>query len=222
MKNDGKIRPDSLGTSGGFRSMTLNASERAGLYGAGLKGTPRRNSTRRAYPRISHSKMIGLLLVCAAVIVMLSAVALAPLGKEKASQPNDEARTLAPGLSHPVNGYTYDSLGALLGDCAVTVLDVRTGESVTVHSGASGPTLGFYFTNLQFTAWMTGDDIQVTAVDPTGTMTGVNTTKASGGFNQIDVKLDTLIPEFPMVILPITGMMAMFVLVSLKRRGQEL
>jgi hypothetical protein len=41
------------------------------------------------------------------------------------------------------------------------------------------------------------------------------------GFVAIDVTLNGVIPEFPMMVLPVVGLLAMFIVVSIRRRGKQ-
>jgi len=216
MKNDGKIRLDGLVTSGDSRSGSMNASRATGFYGNGMKGMSRPRSRRSPYLSNRHAKTVGLLVAFAAVIAVVSVIALGPIGKENASQPEVPAKTLAPGPPYNVYGYTYDSVGAPLAGCSVTVTDLRTTDSMVTTSSASGK----YQVDLgSFAAWLPGDDIKVTAVsDP---WSGENQSQALGLSLKMDVTLDVLIPEFPMVIVPVMGMIALVAVVSLRRRGEE-
>ncbi|MBE3042296.1 hypothetical protein IMZ48_06895, partial [Candidatus Bathyarchaeota archaeon] len=71
--------------------------------------------------------------------------------------------------------------------------------------------------------YLDGDLINVTAIDRTGTSIGWNESAVPGGPTMtMDVTLTgTAIPEFPMVIVPVMGMLALFVVVRLRRRGEE-
>jgi hypothetical protein len=100
----------------------------------------------------------------------------------------------------------------------VTITDLRTGA---VWTAVTDDTYGYIQVDLlgsNETGFALGDTIQLDVISADGSTTGTNTGIASGGYLQVDVVLDTLIPEFPMVILPVIGMLAIAAVVSLKRR----
>lgn len=216
MREDGKIGMNGLGTSGGSTSATATGRA-AGYYGTGMKAVSRTKSVRPTYLGRRRAKTVGLLLVFAAVIVVVSAVALVPSANEKAGPP---AKTIAkppiPGFN--VFGTTYDSVGAVIPACDVNVTNVRTGAwNVTVSD-----IYGYYEVNLN---WMDlgyedGDPIHVTATK--GSLMGENESllSLSLGFVFEDIYLTVVIPEFPMVIVPVAGMMALVVAVSLRGRDE--
>ncbi|OGS56602.1 MAG: hypothetical protein A3K60_02180 [Euryarchaeota archaeon RBG_19FT_COMBO_56_21] len=130
-----------------------------------------------------------------------------------------------PGVNEPrppyyVAGFTYDAFGALLGNCALNITNLRTGESnITEMSDVNG----FYMVDVA-NGWPSvhaiGDIVNVTATKDLAV--GWNETAlVTGGFTQVDVTLSGIIPEFPIVALPVVGLMALFIVVSLKRRGDK-
>jgi len=159
-------------------------------------------------------------------IAVMSAVAMVPSGKGKAigSDVVDKAQSNRfPGFPYACVGHTYDSDGStILPACDVTIKNLRTADSHTVVSDSTG----YYqddLNDLEYypLGWVTSDTIDVTAVQ--GTMMGHNqTTYDEAGFSVvIDVTLDTVIPEFSMVIVPVVGMAALVVGLSMGRRGKQ-
>lgn len=82
--SDGSV---SCGSGPGPRPTSIKMSEIVGFYGNGMKGLPRpRRSRRSAYQMRRYAKAIGMLIVFAAAIAIISAAALAP-SAEKAKGP---------------------------------------------------------------------------------------------------------------------------------------
>jgi hypothetical protein len=171
-------------------------------------------NVRPASPVRRHAKVIGLLLVFGVAIVLVSAMSLAPAAKSK--MPADIADR-PPGTPYSIAGYTYDALGVKLPSCTVVVTDVTQGlSSPTLTSSA---TTAFYSTQLQTWCpdWEVGDELKVLATK--GIMYGENTSLVGGGAGTVlNVTLNLVIPEFPVVVVPIVGMMGLFVAVSLRSR----
>jgi len=210
-----KIGLNGLDTSCNSRSRNVSTSQAVGFCIDRAEGVSRPKSPKSAYLGKRHSKAIVALIVFAAAIVIVSGIALAPIGKGKASE---QVKTQAPpGAPYNVLGYTYDAVGAKLPGCTVNITDVTTGDyNVTT----SDPTFAAYLVNLgSFTAWAPGDEIKITAVK--GSLVGENTSTVAGLLLWLNATVDVLIPEFPMVIVPVTGMMALMAVVSLRRRGEE-
>jgi len=114
-------------------------------------------------------------------------------------------------------GYTFESVGAKLPDCPVNITDLRTGEFKVAVSDA---VFAAYLVDLgSFAHYMAGDEIKITAAKDM--WTGENQSIVAGSKLWLNVTLNVMIPEFPMVIVPVTGMMALFAVVSLRRRGEE-
>jgi len=105
----------------------------------------------------------------------------------------------APGPPYPVAGYTYDSLGAKLPSCDLTITDLNTGEFTTAVSDLNG----FYSVDLgSFAAWTTGDIVEVTAVK--GTLAGENQGVVAGSYLRLDVTLFETAPLPFDVIITLT------------------
>jgi hypothetical protein len=118
---------------------------------------------------------------------------------------------------YSVFGYVYDSLGNLAFSASVTVTDVTTGAVWTTITDTE---YGYYLVDLESneTGWDMGDTILVEIT--LGTDAGFNTGVAAGGYLQLDVSM-VAIPEFPMVIVPVVGMIAIAAVVSFTRRRDE-
>ncbi len=107
-----------------------------------------------------------------------------------------------PGTPHPLFGYTYAADGTtVIGDCGVTITNLRTGESITTTSDAVE---GIYSVDLSVLTlgWAFGDNLEVKAVK--GTSAGVSVapiTDTPEGYDQIDV---ILLPTGGSVIVTIT------------------
>ncbi|MCX6658474.1 MAG: hypothetical protein NTY62_07310 [Euryarchaeota archaeon] len=217
MDNKGKIGQNGLDTSGDSRSRNASASPAVGFCIDRAKVVSRPKSPKSAHLGKRHSKAIVALLVFAAAIVIVSGIALAPVGKEKALHPA-ETQGPPPGTPYNVFGYTYDAVGAKLPDCSVTITDLTTGDSkVTV----SDPTFAAYMVSLPSFAptWDYGDDIKITATKDV--RIGENQSIVAGSKLWLNATLDVQIPEFPMVIVPVTGMIVLMAVVSLRRRSEE-
>lgn len=160
-----------------------------------------------------------MLVICAATITVVSAIAYASVNSEKV-----RALDLLP--PYTLEGLITDSVGSSY-NCTVIITNVRTGESNITWSD---PLDGYYRMDIQHafpSAFLPGDLINVTAINDTAMLIGWNEQPVPtppGGSMWMDVLLDGTysgIPEFPMVILPVMGMMALFVVVGLRRKGRE-
>jgi hypothetical protein len=222
VKVNGMTGMNGLDASAGNRSTTDKSIGRTLIDCSGIMRTPPRRSFRRAYAK-RHARTIGLLVVLAAAVAIVSAVALVPSGKEKASQPTlvEKALSRPPGFPYSVVGYTYQSDGVTPWPyCDLIVKNNNTGESNTTTSDD----VGYYSIDANEPLFfpsgcVNGDVIFVTATN--GTAIGSNESVVDWdvvGFSWIDVTLNDLaIPEFSMVIVPVVGMMALVVVASLRR-----
>jgi len=211
-----KIGLNGLDTSGDSRSRNVGTRPAVGFCIDRAEGVPRQKSPKSAYLGKRHSKAIVVaLIVFAAAIIIVSGIALAPIGKGKALKPAEAQAP--PGTPYNVLGYTYDEFGVKLTSCTVTITDLTTGDStVTV----SDPTFAAYLVNLgSFTTWTLGDDIKITATKDV--RIGENQSIVAGSKLWLNATMGVVIPEFPMVIVPVVGMMALIAVVSLRRRGEE-
>jgi len=164
-----------------------------------------------------YAKIASMLVICAAATIVVSAIAHASVDSEK---------VIAQDLLPPYNleGFTTDA-SLVPYACDVTVTNMRTLESCTT---TSYPEDGYYTIDIQHalpSAFIVGDPINVTATNFAALLIGWNEQPVPGGGSMwMDVTLNGTwdgIPEFPTVIVPIVGMLAVFAVVSLKRRGEE-
>jgi hypothetical protein len=159
-----------------------------------------------------------MLFACIAVAVVVSGAVLLSLGDDaqQAGIPGASSDFGAPPMPHPIVGYTYSSDGVTpLGDCTVTITNVRLGISdVTTSDGT-----GLYQYDLvdMVEPYLVGDEILVEAEKDSMSGSSVGYVTAEP-FDMINVTLDTVIPEFSMVIVPVVGMLALFTVVGLRRR----
>ncbi|MBU0685236.1 MAG: hypothetical protein KJ653_05240 [Candidatus Thermoplasmatota archaeon] len=214
-----------MDTSGAPSSRKMKTPRLVGSIESGMDVISQSKRCGLARARRRYVKTVSVLLVvCAVAIVIVSAIALVPLGKTTASQ-IISAKDRAPGPPHTIFGYTYDIDGTtpLLG-CDVLITVLATGEQYLTTSSSDE---GIY--SIDMTVFILGyawdDMLNVTAQK--GAFAGWNESAVTdnvNGYNQIDVTLDTLIiliPEFPMVIVPVAGMIALVAVVGLRRRGEE-
>lgn len=174
--------------------------------------------TRRRY--VKAFSMFLVLFAAATVVV-------SALSVTGASQTSISAKQVPP-PPHTIFGYSWaaDGVTPMLASI-VTVTNTRTGEFTTWNDTHDGwdPLSNIYSIDLSEmpTAWAVGDLLNVTSVN--GVNIGWNesvVTDSPSGYDQIDVTLDGApIPEFPMLILPVGGMIALFAVVSLRRKGKK-
>jgi hypothetical protein len=121
-------------------------------------------------------------------------------------------------LPHPITGKCYDSEGGLLVGIEVTVTDVTLGASGVAEW--DGDMYSYDIANLPG-EWAPGDEVLVEAV--WGSFSGSNTTIATDGwFDVVDVHVDTTgIPEFPMVLMPVLGILALFAIARIRGGRSE-
>jgi hypothetical protein len=157
-------------------------------------------------------------LVCAAaVLTLLLGVVLSSLGDKDGSvapEPETPISTMEdpPGTPFGVYGYTYAADGVTKEpSCSVNITNVNTGFYWVVASGVTG----FYNAGIYGTA---GDEICVQAVK--GEMWGETSAEATGVYLPIDVTLDQTgeIPEFPTLVVPVVGVVALLTVVGIRRR----
>ena len=221
----GSIQPRSSDRERDSRSNRFNTARVVDSSAGDKIGMSRTKNLRSAYARMRYAKIVSMLVMCAAAIVVVSAIAHASVDPEKAAP-------AAPVQGPPVTpyllwGYTTDILGNPV-ECDITVINLRTLEVNTTNSYIvpPWPLDGYYeidLANMFNSSYLDGDLINITAIDRTGTSIGWNESAVPGGGSMtMDVTLDGTveIPEFPMAILPVTGMLALFAVVRLKRRGQ--
>jgi hypothetical protein len=153
------------------------------------------------------------LFVCVAAIALIaSGAALAMANRASATAAFDPDQPPPP---YNVIGYTYDAGGTLVPGCDVNITNLRTGDYILTVSDVNS----FYQYNLNDipSGWIVGDTINVTAQKDLAI--GWNEAQtAAGPFLWLDVHMTAIIPEFPMVVLPVMGMLALVAVVSFRRR----
>ncbi len=164
--------------------------------------------------------MVSMLLVlCVAAVAVVSAVALT-----EASQATISTKA-PPGTPHTIFGYTYDIDGVTpLVSCDVIITNLNTSEQIVTTSDSVE---GIYSVDLSLLTlgWSYNDSLNVTAQK--GAFSGWNVslvTENPSEYDQIDVWVKEpliLIPEFPMVILPVGGIIALVAVLGLMRRHEE-
>ncbi len=212
-----------VGTNGLTKSS--NANRAFELYAKGRKGISRSLVLRSSSAKRQRAKAIGLLVVFAAALAIVSASALVPVGAQTPLSEKILARP--PGFPFTVFGWCWDGVnGTPLAGVSVTITNLRTGDHTVNVTEADG----FFSedvaaTNINFPGGcLIGDLINVTAV--LGTKIGWSEAPIidldAPPVMWQDVTLNEgLIPEFPMVIFPVLGMAALVAVVSIRRRRSE-
>jgi hypothetical protein len=121
-----------------------------------------------------------------------------------------------PPMPYGVWGYVLDASSNPAFLATVTITELATGAVYTTTTDAEW---GYYYVNLNDneTGWSMDDSVSVYVV--LGTQEGTGSGVIAGGALQVDVALtDTGIPEFPMVVLPVIGMLVVVAVVNLTRR----
>ena len=191
-----------------------------------LSSTPRDSSLRPAKRKTEGAKRTTVLAACVAVAVLASGAFLLTPGTRTERQliatPGD-----SPGLGtetpHPIIGYCNDTGGNPLPDCIVTVTYWEDGS--TSYSGeTTSDENGLYqFDISEFPGeWEAGKYVEVEAVNEALQISGYAdgyTTEAF--YDHIDVTLNVVIPEFPMVITPVVGILALFAIARIRRKKEE-
>ena len=224
MASSGKLEYG-MDTSGSPSSRKLETTRLVGSIGCGTDVVPRSSRRGLARARRRYVKMVSMLLVVfAAAIVVFSALALT-----EASQTTLSTKDIPP-TPHTILGFTYDDDGVTpINGAIVNITNTRTGETTQWNETRPSwdPDANVYSIDLSElpTAWILGDIINVTAWKDTeiGWNEGPITDNPFA-YDQIDVNLNGTwvppIPEFPMVILPVGGMLVLFAVVSLRRKEQ--
>jgi hypothetical protein len=191
-----------------------------------LRGTladiPRGKQTIRIGAR-RKAMTISAIVALAAVVIIVSSIALAPSTKQAATPPTP-AKTQAPKPIINAVGYTYDALGNKMGGVAVNITDLRTGEFInTTVSGTSGAALGFYIVDVNnslTSGVLPKDRMNITAYS--GSLRGYNETNLPDTTNfllffWLNVTLNhtaVVIPEFGSILAPMVGMFGIVAVVS--------
>jgi len=215
----GSIQPCSSDREHDSRSNRINTARMVEPNGSGMTAISRPKRLRSTYARMRYAKIVSMLVICATAITVVSAIAYSSVNSEKA-----RALDLLP--PYMLEGLITDTVGSSY-NCTVTITNVRTGESNITWSD---PYDGYYRMDIQHalpSAFLPGDLINVTAINVTADLIGWNerlVPTPPGGSMWLDVTLNgtySAIPEFPMVIVPVMGMMILFVAVGLTRKGKE-
>jgi hypothetical protein len=212
MQHEGKI-----GLSG-FDRNSQSSRRAVGHYGNARKAMSG-SGVRSARLNEKRIRTSVLVLLSVAVLLTISVFATAPTSKEK--RPRSGAPAVVSDIPAPpgfvICGYTYDSVGAELPNCDVEITHEKTGNFTTVNSGS----LAFYSVFPPWPDMLVGDLIKVTATS--GSLTGENESAIPSGPNmEMNVTLSAAIPEFPILMLPITGTIVLIAVMDLMRRRDPL
>lgn len=202
------------GEGGRPRPERMHVARAIGCYGTVMAGLPRPRRERRVSRR---SMSVSALLLCAVALLIVSSFALAPLSKGDAASDNGTTLVRQPPPPKNVQGFVYYSDGVTpVVLCEVNVTNTRTGDwNLTV----TDDTYGWYEFNMNdfLNGVLEGDIINVTATKDLDI--GWNEGVVGPGFLDMNVLMSgTVIPEFPMVTIPVVGLMALFAVVGLRRR----
>lgn len=222
----GNIRPCGSDSKCDSRSRRIDTTRAVASSGSDMNAISRPKNLGSTYARMRYAKIVSMLVICAAATIVVSAIAHASVDTEKAAAPPIALADL-PNIPYLLWGYTTDALGNPY-ECYVTITNLRTGEVNTTNSFIvpPWPLDGYYefdLANGPLLGYLVGDMYNVTAVSAVSGTIGWNESAVPGGGSMwMDVTLtETVIPEFPMVIVPVTGMLALFVVMRLKRRGED-
>jgi len=193
-----------IGVGGGSNRPRLGrmpVAIQVGLYGAALTAIarPRRERKARSAGRV---RIASAILLCIAAVLVVSSVTTV---------------TAQPPPPKNVEGYVYYSDGVTpVVNCLVNVTNTRTHDWNLTYTD---DTYGWYEFNMNdfLNGVQEGDLINVTATKDLdiGWVEGT----AGPAFLDINVIMSgAVIPEFPMVVLPVVGLMALFIVVGLERR----
>lgn len=175
------------------------------------RNLPMSQLTGRTAEGRRKTKRAMALLACATALTLLAASVLLSVGDgNETAEPEVPARDLAPPAPFIVFGYTYEADGTTpLGECAVNITDVTSGLYWELQSSSTGQ----YYISIEAAE---GDEIHVIAVKDL--LYGENTGIASGGSIMLSIVVQYEIPEFPMVLAPVLGTLALFTVVVFRRR----
>jgi len=120
-----------------------------------------------------------------------------------------------------------DGGGNPVGGAAVTATEVTTGEVLVNVTYTDEQGYGSYAFDMSYfqNGWTTGDIVNVTVMTNDSMIgwneSAVNLPPWDGGYIQLDVVVGPIgIPEFPTVIVPVLGMIALVVVFGLHRREE--
>lgn len=220
MNGNSRIGLDGSGASRSSRSRGVDMPRAAvSSHGSGMSVISRSMSCEPAGARRRHTRTLSVFAVCVVAGIIISAIALVSVGYQNA------AHVQAPGQPHSVRGYICDVDGVTrVAGANVNITNLRTGSwnNATVSAGN-----GYYNYDLNGLSgsWDVDDTIRAVAWSTSLSLDGENFTVLTGvGSGEwLNVTLGTVIviPEFPMVLLPISGMLVLFAVVSLRRRHED-
>jgi len=186
--------------------------------------------------------VVMMVVAAAAALISTAALGMPSLGGDKVLPRPDAAQIgmatklwsdrAAPGYDQPappvnVFGQTFDAGGNPIICDNITIRNLRTG-SVNYTATSSDPVEqanGYYEFDLNTMAggWQDGDVINVTAVNTTLQLMGQNegVILASLQFLYLNIDVVTVIPEFPMVIVPVLGMVVVVAVLRFAGRERE-
>jgi hypothetical protein len=223
VRTNGKIGTNGPETGSG-------SSSAAGYYGNGMKKVSRPRSVRSAYLSRRQTRLAGALIVLVAAIVVVSAVAMVPAKSDDVLQVDGPSQTTdrqgPPPPPFLLQGLTVDSVGGMVFDCDITILNVNTSAvNYTVSYDFEGSGYAYYEFDLNnmLGGIANGNVINITATHTTLGLIGYaeQAVVISQGYMMQDIVMNPgVIPEFPMVIIPVAGMIALVVVVSVKRRDE--
>jgi len=220
MNGNSRIGLDGNGASRNSRSRGVDMPRAAvSSHGSGMSVISRSMSCEPAGARRRHTRTLSVFAVCVVAGIIISAIALVSVGYQNA------AHVQAPGQPHSVRGYICDVDGVTRVAAAnVNITNLRTGSWSNATVSASNGYYNFDLNGLSG-SWEVDDAIRAVAWSTSLSLDGENATVLTGvGSGEwLNVTLGTVIqiPEFPMVILPISGMLVLFAVVSFRRRHED-
>lgn len=185
----------------------MHSESRTRFYGSGAEGLLRRKVPRSRYS--GQKRVVGLLAIiaCAAALIAVSSIALAPSGKVT---PNVPADSQAPLPAYFIFGTTRDEAGVPLPFCNINMTDKTTGAyNDTIVSNITG-VYRFDANNGLAGGVATGQIINITANK--GVLVGYNQTAIPPlPLLKMDVTLSgVVIPEFGGMMIPLAGILSIF------------
>ena len=218
MNGNSRIGLDGNGASRSSRSRGMDTPRVAvSSHGSGMSVISRSKGCEPTGPGRRHTRALSVFAVCVVAGIIISAIALVSVGYQNAAQVKDLE------IPHAVRGYITDVGGVTrVAGASVNITNLNTTAYDNTTTSSSS---GYYNFDLNSLSGGFSAGNIVTAVAWFGTSSGENVTIITGiGPNEwLNVTLGTVIviPEFPMVILPISGMLVLFAVVSFRRRHED-
>jgi len=220
----------------------LESRQRIGLYGSGevprsirpwsrtpgpeslgLKDIRQLPPIRRVRPRGASGKTIAasVMITLVAAFVIVAAAAYVP---SASVVPGREKQ--APVTPYPVIGIVLDNTGNPAPGALINITNTRTGlYNNTIVSISEPGSEGWYTFDLNTLGVAEPDDVvTIEAVSETLLLAGSNTTIVPAvflGFIWFNVTLTVVVPEFGDVMVPVVGMLSMFMIVVLVARAKK-